>query len=147
MELSDRVRSILPARYSIELEDVVYLRTFNLITLPIADRAPSEYGWLLHGHPKESCFAAVDTQIYIPDQDVAVINIKLVENGLTVGRVAYWRGRIWGYSAAAIHGSMSDHLVDHNIWSWAVFVALLSKANVKLLDKLDSTCHWVQFVR
>ena len=146
MEISEQISQLLPPSYDIDAQGIEYLRTFNEIKLPDASRTPSEYGWLWRGPVIESYFAAVDKQIYIPEQKTAVLNIKIEENNSCFGRAAYWRGKMWGYCPIGGLGP-DNHPVEHNRWSWTVFQGIISARDFQCLIKLDNTCHWIHLAR
>jgi len=145
MDLSDKVRCLLPARYEIDAQDIEYFRTFNKIRLPDSSRTPTECGWLWDGEITESYLVAIDSQIYMPGQDVVFLNIGLEENNLRFGRVAYWRGQMWSYSS--IGGIGPDEHPGSNLWSWTSFQGILSSNDFKCIINLDRTCYWLQLAR
>lgn len=147
MEISDRIRRLLPTAYEVDAQNIEYFRTFDERKLPDSSRTPTEYTWLW-GQPLcvESYFAAVDRQIYIPGQETVILNLTLEENTLSFGRAAYWRGGIWGFSVIGGVGP-ADHPIDWNRWSCTSFQGILTPADFACLLALDKTKHWIQLAR
>jgi len=146
MEISDKIRQLLPDRYEIDAQNVQYFRVSNKIKLPDASRTPTVYDWLWRGPVVESYFIAIDTQIYMPKGDIAVLNIKLEENHFCFGLAAYWQGRVWGYSSIGDIGP-EDHPITKNDWSWTIFQRILSAQDFKCLIGLNRAYHWVLLAR
>ena len=146
MEISEQVKQLLPARYEIDAQNIEYVRVLEAIQLPDASRTPSEHNWLWRGPVIESYFVAIDKQLYVPDHQTVVLNIRLEENKLSFGRAAFWKGHLWGYSPILGLGP-ENHPVEHNGWSWTVFQGIITHREFQRLTRLDRTYHWMQLAR
>lgn len=143
MGLLPEVLCELPSYLTSDKEHVRYFRIMEAVRLPDGSRCPTEYSWLeLNVKDLESWILQVDEATYVPDSDVLIIGI-ISSNTSVVGKSAFWRGHIWGYS-------IINHWLqgDTNGWFASMFQRVLTSGDWKIMEQcVVKGGQWVQVAR